>query len=246
MMSSSSNRRSRLRGRGPVLSIHFHKPPTRKFSLSLHAQLSEFSCVSFNPAETSEKFVMPELPEVEILVRHLAPLIKTAARSATLMCVVQKSSLPHRAELKQALQGATFKDLTRRGKYLLFTLRPARRRRSTLLARPSWHDRPHVSAPKKWSLAQTCRRRHGPRPHKLVYEDTRYFGRLTLDTRACTASAPNLWPGITVEYFAAALQRPLSPSKLNCSTKPWWPAWETFMPAKPFFAPVFPPASPAN
>ncbi|HEX7470010.1 MAG TPA: DNA-formamidopyrimidine glycosylase family protein, partial [Verrucomicrobiae bacterium] len=66
---------------------------------------------------------MPELPEVEVLARHLAPLI----RGWTIREVDvrrEKILAPTTVrELKKKLRGAKFVRLTRRGKYLLFTLR---------------------------------------------------------------------------------------------------------------------------
>src|SRR5579862_9812391 len=65
---------------------------------------------------------MPELPEVEILVRHLAPLLrgrKVHDVEVRRPKVVRPTS---ERELKKALRGGTFTTLTRRGKYLVFEL----------------------------------------------------------------------------------------------------------------------------
>src|ERR1043166_2838891 len=66
---------------------------------------------------------MPELPEVEILVRHLAPLLKnkTIRKSVVYRARVLRPTSIN--ALQSTLQGAKFVALSRRGKYLLFTLR---------------------------------------------------------------------------------------------------------------------------
>src|SRR6266705_479597 len=68
---------------------------------------------------------MPELPEVEVLDRHLAPLLqnKIVRKVRVRRPRVLTPTSPRR--LRKTLQGARFMGLTRRGKYLLFTLRPA-------------------------------------------------------------------------------------------------------------------------
>ena len=66
---------------------------------------------------------MPELPEVEVLVRRLAPRLKdkTIRGVEVRRARVLRPTRP--AELKRALTGAHFVDLARRAKYLAFTLR---------------------------------------------------------------------------------------------------------------------------
>src|SRR2546422_930724 len=69
---------------------------------------------------------MPELPEVEVLARHLQPLIrgKTIRRVEVRRDKSLRPTL--RSEFQRKLAGATFKGLSRRGKYLLFELSPKR------------------------------------------------------------------------------------------------------------------------
>src|SRR5579872_2327997 len=76
---------------------------------------------------------MPELPEVEILVRHLAPLVKSRTIRRVEIRRAKVLAPTSERQLTQALLGATFTALTRRGKYLLFTLRPLRQRKPFLL-----------------------------------------------------------------------------------------------------------------
>ena len=77
---------------------------------------------------------MPELPEVEVLARHLRPLIrgKTIRSVNVRRAKVLLPTSPRR--FRRTLLGAKFTGLSRRGKYLLFQLRaPARKEPVTLL-----------------------------------------------------------------------------------------------------------------
>src|SRR4029077_7994208 len=51
---------------------------------------------------------------------------------------------------------------------------------------------------------------------QFIYEDTRYFGRFTLDTSSIAALAPEpLGPEFTAAYFATALKRSGQPIKIK-------------------------------
>src|SRR5437870_1169186 len=66
---------------------------------------------------------MPELPEVEVLVRCLAPLVqdrKIQNVDVRRSRVVAPTTVE---EFSRALRGATFTQLSRRGKYLRFDMR---------------------------------------------------------------------------------------------------------------------------
>src|SRR3954471_2871887 len=124
---------------------------------------------------------MPELPEVEVLVQHLAPLVRrrTIRRVEVRRAKVLGPTSP--AEFERALTGATFVDLTRRGKYLLFELQPAKRRgRFTLVGHLGMTGRMYLAPagsplPKHAAVVLDLGRQ------RFVFEDTRYFGRFTLD-----------------------------------------------------------------
>src|SRR5580698_3306147 len=76
---------------------------------------------------------MPELPEVEVLVRQLGPLLKgRTIRGADVRRPKILAPTPER-RFTNALRGATFTDVSRRGKYLLFMLRVPRGRDPMLL-----------------------------------------------------------------------------------------------------------------
>ncbi|MEB3323502.1 MAG: DNA-formamidopyrimidine glycosylase family protein, partial [Synechococcaceae cyanobacterium] len=70
---------------------------------------------------------MPELPEVEVLCRHLAPRLK-GRRILEVRIQTRRSIQPISPQrFCTALQGARFAELQRRGKYLCFTLKKAGR-----------------------------------------------------------------------------------------------------------------------
>ena len=100
---------------------------------------------------------MPELPEVEILVRHLRP----ALRGKTIHAVEVRRPRVLRPTsvrtFKKVLQGARFVDVTRRGKYLLFEMRFREQRKPRLLVGHLRHDRPHVLARMRKAPAQARR-----------------------------------------------------------------------------------------
>jgi formamidopyrimidine-DNA glycosylase len=151
---------------------------------------------------------MPELPEVEVLARHLRPLIRgKTIRGVTVRRakVLTPTSL---RKFRQALVGARFTGLSRRGKYLLFRLRAKTGARPFVLLG-------HLGLTGRIFLARQDR----PLPKhaavvldlgakRLVYEDTRYFGRLTLDTSAVAKLGPEpLAGGFNAAAFAETLKR---------------------------------------
>ena len=151
---------------------------------------------------------MPELPEVEVLVRHLAPLIK-GKKILELEIRRQKVVEPTTAdELKTALAGATFTDLQRRGKYLLFTFKsPRSRDSSVLLGHLGMTGRMYL-IPKNAPLPKHAAVVLKLGKEQFVFEDTRYFGRFRLDTRGVARLGPEpLSSDFTAEYFHQALKR---------------------------------------
>jgi formamidopyrimidine-DNA glycosylase len=151
---------------------------------------------------------VPELPEVEVLKRHLAPLLRgkvvrgVAVRKAK---VLRPST---ELGLRVALTGAKFLGLERRGKYLVFTLRRAGRR-ETLSVTGHWGMtgrmflQPKAAPLPKHAVVVLDLGRHA-----FVYEDPRQFGRFTLDDSAVRALGPEPWDErFSVAAFAAALRR---------------------------------------
>jgi formamidopyrimidine-DNA glycosylase len=151
---------------------------------------------------------VPELPEVEVLVRHLAPLLEGRTIRAVRVHRAKVLAPTSIRAFTRALLGARFCGLTRRAKYLLFTLRQGRRAEPRILAG-------HLGMTGRMYLlpAQARLPRHAAvvlnlGRENLVFEDTRYFGRLTLDLRALAKLGPEpLGPEFTVKRFADALSR---------------------------------------
>jgi formamidopyrimidine-DNA glycosylase len=152
---------------------------------------------------------MPELPEVEVLCRHLAPLV----RGRTIRGVEvrrPKIVLPDApADFAAALTGAKILSLSRRAKYLVFTLRAAgRRERFLLLGHLGMTGRMFVEPPGATLPKHTAVVFELDRRQRFVFEDTRVFGRLSRDTAPLGTLGPEpLGEGFTPEAFAAALRR---------------------------------------
>ncbi|HXR04688.1 MAG TPA: bifunctional DNA-formamidopyrimidine glycosylase/DNA-(apurinic or apyrimidinic site) lyase [Verrucomicrobiae bacterium] len=151
---------------------------------------------------------MPELPEVEVLARHLRPLIhgKTIRAVTVRRAKVLLPTLPRK--FRRTLPGAEFNGLSRRGKYLLFRLRAKTGGRSiSLLGHLGMTGRIFL-APKGRRLPKHTAVALDLGASNLIYEDTRYFGRLTLDTSAVTRLGPEpLDAEFGAETFAQSLER---------------------------------------
>lgn len=150
---------------------------------------------------------MPELPEVEVLVRHLAPLLKGKTIRGVDVRRAKVVAPTTERELRSALQGASFAGVSRRGKYLLFELRATGRKPLVLVGHLGMTGRIYLS-PKNSPLPRHAAVTLDLGGHLLVYEDTRYFGRLTLDTSSVEKLGPEpLGEKFTAEYFAKELKR---------------------------------------
>ena len=159
---------------------------------------------------------MPELPEVEVLARHLRPLLtgqiirSVAVRRAK---VLQPTSS---ARFQKELCGAKFLGLHRRGKYLLFELRrPGTREKFFLLGHLGMTGRMYL-APKNAPLPKHAAvvLRLGAR--NFIYEDPRYFGRLTLNLAAVEKLGPEPWAEtFTPEQFHRKLKTSRQPVKVK-------------------------------
>ncbi len=159
---------------------------------------------------------MPELPEVEVLVRHLAPLIKgRSIRSVRVnrTKVIEPTTIQ---SLTRALRSARFLSLSRRGKYLVFQLRTTKTLRPLLLVgHLGMTGRMYLQSadaplPKHAAVVLNLGREN------FVFEDTRYFGRLTLDDRSLAALGPEpLDSPSPPESFVSALKRSSQPIKVK-------------------------------
>jgi len=151
---------------------------------------------------------VPELPEIEVLARHLRPLLRGKMIRGVDVRRAKVLSPVSPREFRRVLLGARFTSLSRRGKYLLFRLRSKADGQSvTLLG--------HLGMTGRMFLA-----RENERPQKhaavvldlcgenFIYEDTRYFGRLTLDTKAIQKLGPEpLSDDFQPAKFRKALKR---------------------------------------
>jgi formamidopyrimidine-DNA glycosylase len=153
-------------------------------------------------------FLMPELPEVEVLVRQLRPLL----RGRTIRGVEVRRARVLRPtstrQFKERLRGAKFVGLTRRGKYLRFDLSaPGQREPLVMLGHLGMTGRMYVASgetplPKHAAVVLSFG------AERFVFEDTRYFGRLTFDTQSFERLGPEpLEDSFTVDGFQKALSK---------------------------------------
>jgi formamidopyrimidine-DNA glycosylase len=120
------------------------------------------------------------------------------------------------ADFEERLRGATFLGLTRRGKYLLFEMRARQSRaKFTLLG--------HLGMTGRMFLA---RKNEPPPKHaavvfdlgarRFIYDDMRYFGRMTLDLGAVQNLGPEPLDGsFTAAMLARELKRSRQPIKVK-------------------------------
>lgn len=152
---------------------------------------------------------MPELPEVEVLKRHLAEHLP--GRIIRKVQVFHPKVIrPHRpAELGRVLAGCCLEGVARRGKYLLFFLGAPHHQKLTLVG--------HLGMTGRFYLAD----RKGQLPahavvsllldqQQLVFEDPRRFGRLTLDTTSVERLGPE---PLDNQFTAQHLQKRLAGSR---------------------------------
>ncbi|HSY17944.1 MAG TPA: bifunctional DNA-formamidopyrimidine glycosylase/DNA-(apurinic or apyrimidinic site) lyase [Candidatus Acidoferrales bacterium] len=159
---------------------------------------------------------MPELPEVEVLARHLRPVLRgKIIRSVR----VSRAKILHptsEAQLKRALTGAKFKSLSRRGKYLLFDFQSrAAGKTVTVLGHLGMTGRMFVAGkdeplPKHAAVVFELNR------GVFVFEDTRYFGRMTLDLSSVAKLGPEpAEESFSPEGFSKELKRSRQPIKVK-------------------------------
>jgi formamidopyrimidine-DNA glycosylase len=151
---------------------------------------------------------MPELPEVEVLVRHLTPLVE--GRTIHAVAVHREKVLRPTTTnaLRRALRGARILGVTRRAKFFIFELRRPRERESFRVVGHLGMTGRVFLAPKRNPLPKHAAVILDLGDANLVYEDTRYFGRFSLDTSSLAKLGPEpLGSAFTVGTFATALKR---------------------------------------
>lgn len=152
---------------------------------------------------------MPELPEVEVLCRHLGPLLggRTIRHVEVRRPKIVLPDAPE--EFVAALTGAKILSLARRAKYLVFTLRSARQREEFVvlghlgMTGRMFIARRGVAMPKHTAVVLEL-----DRQQRFVFEDTRVFGRLSRDASSLGLLGPEpLSDDFTAEAFGAALRK---------------------------------------
>ena len=159
---------------------------------------------------------MPELPEVEVLVRHLRPQIR---RKKIRKVIVRRERVLAGTPLDtfiRSLEGASFRNLSRRGKYLLFELtRGSKSQPFTLLGHLGMTGRMYL-LPKRAALPKHAAVVFDLGKWNFVFEDTRYFGRLTLETTGIERLGREpLDNKFTADELAEALKSSKQPIKVK-------------------------------
>ena len=152
---------------------------------------------------------MPELPEVEVLARYLRPVI--CGRTIRGVDVRRPKVLKPTSErtFQKTMVGAKFTGLLRRGKYLIFELRSkiSGNKPVLLLGHLGMTGRMFV-VPKSEPLPKHAAVVFDLGRQNFIYEDTRYFGRMTLDDSAVAKLGPEpLGDEFTPGSFAETLKR---------------------------------------
>ena len=159
---------------------------------------------------------MPELPEVEVLVRHLDPVLRNKTIRAVRVRRAKVIAPTSVRALTRALRGAKFAGVSRRGKYLVFDLRTARPARPLMLLGHLGMTGRMYLLPVKSPLPKHAAVILNVGRTNFVFEDTRYFGRLTLDPGAVGRLGPEpLSAQFTVRGFVRALDRSRQPIKVK-------------------------------
>lgn len=157
---------------------------------------------------------MPELPEVEVLARHLAA--RLPGRTILEVQILEPNSLRGStpAKFQAALHRARFDSVARRGKYLLLTLRRDRQPR-LLIAHLGMSGRLYLEKTAT-PLPRHARIAIVLGTEQLVFEDMRRFGGMTLDSTAIEQLGPEpLTPGFTTATLSRALAGSAQPVKIR-------------------------------
>jgi formamidopyrimidine-DNA glycosylase len=158
---------------------------------------------------------MPELPEVEVLARHLAPLLRNRTIRHVSVRRTKVLAPTPAEEFKWTLRGAKFQGLRRRGKCLLFDLRSKTGQRLVFLGHLGMTGRMYLS-PAKTPLPKHAAVVFDLGRENFIFEDTRYFGRLTFDTSSIAKLGPEpLDDEFSIEKFSDALKRSAQPIKVK-------------------------------
>ena len=142
--------------------------------------------------------------------------------------------------------GSRFNGIGRCGKYLVFSLVTPRGRTLTLVGHLGMTGRMYL-LPAAATLPKHAAVVLGLDGEKFVFEDTRYFGRLTLDQSALQKLGPEpLQASFTADLLIETLRRSAQPIKVKLLDQSGrWRGSETFMQAKPCSGQAFRQEKPA-
>jgi len=153
---------------------------------------------------------MPELPEVEVLVRHLAPRLigKRIEDVRVFHSNLIRPNTP--VEFTTNLVGCLFESVVRRAKYLLFHLSGQGTSKRILVGHLGMTGRLYLQ-PKDSQLPRHTGVALDLSNEVLVFEDTRRFGRLHLDASSLSTLGPEPWddkmtPNWLMERFLGCRQ----------------------------------------
>src|SRR5436190_1664551 len=157
---------------------------------------------------------MPELPEVQVVVRKLRPRLVGQTVKALSVRRLRVIAPTTEHDLLHKLTGARFVAVSRRAKYLVFKLQHDRTI-FTLLGHLGMSGDMYVvpqsdPEPKHAAVVLSLGK------HKFIYEDTRYFGRFTLDITPLDYLGPEpLSKNFKLDHFARSLRRSSQPIKVK-------------------------------
>jgi formamidopyrimidine-DNA glycosylase len=159
---------------------------------------------------------MPELPEVEVLVQHLQPLL--CGKTVRAVRVFRSRILRSESEeaFRKTLSGGRFVAVRRRGKYLVFELwRSGQEDPVRVVGHLGMTGRLYL-APRVGPLPKHAAVVFDLGKDRLIFQDTRYFGRWTLDTDVLNQLGPEpLEPDFSTGAFAESLKRSRQPIKVK-------------------------------
>ncbi|MBX3745161.1 MAG: bifunctional DNA-formamidopyrimidine glycosylase/DNA-(apurinic or apyrimidinic site) lyase [Verrucomicrobiae bacterium] len=159
---------------------------------------------------------MPELPEVEILARHLDPLLRgSRIRHVEILRprILRPSDV---ASFQHLLNHRVVAKVRRRAKYLLFDLEPdPAGRPSLLLGHLGMTGRMYLQ-PRDRPLARHAAAVFDLDPQLWIFEDPRGFGHLTFDDRPLASLGPEpLSDTFTRPAWHPALRHSRQPIKIR-------------------------------
>ena len=150
---------------------------------------------------------MPELPEVEFLMRYLNSLVSGKIIGEVTVHRAKSVRPVSASRMRRIVEGAKIIGIRRRAKYLLFELKKGQGDPFLMLGHLGMTGRMYVQPVNKAlpkHAAVSFRLGRGV----FVFEDTRYFGRLTLDTTSLDSLGPEpLSKDFSGNILHAALSR---------------------------------------